>query len=667
MDEYCSKNIRDDLILFKNETLRDIKQTEKLMLEKYGNIEFSIIEKIENFNKQFVKFSQKIKEITSFFDNLKDAQNKVGILMDFKTKSENSIIDLGIKIKSLEKDNNNSFFNISNILKNSVIYPGIIGGLSKFKTFHDVIDYTLSNISQYKQFKDNITKEINNTTNSLDNKIESLRNQIAFHLDKTQALVNNEITSSEEKIQSILKIYDERIQNIRIENTKNDMNIKKEIEELFKNIRGQIEEINENKNDLFLKYNDLIEKSNQNNNDIMDLKEKYNKLSNYIKHINYPFELNIETERDNNKKKRDSFSRDNIKKRRDSISKSLFRILSANNNELAKSKNKRNERNIKEYIKDNKNQDKFRNSINKSNYKIIETYSNNNNDEYKENNKTNFFWKSQSYKRFSLFKKSENIMNNNKINNNNNINNISEPDFSNFSNLYNNNNNNNNIINKKKDIDDSFKEKTISNVSDKSTYVNLFSKNNFMKTNFIKNFSLNLDENEAIFTENNNDTHFKNIFSNNNNVNFNDLKKHKKHKYSSGFPRIITNQGERIIVCSHPVYHRNKFTNNINPNVLLTYKNNHKFILTKKENKESTNDKKNIINRNNQRNNTDNNKICDLKKNNIFITRSNNDLYNNNNFFKSLSNPNKIEKQDKIKYNNKKRNISYKNNITIKK
>ena len=66
MDESLSKNIRDDLILFKNETLRDLKDTEKLLLEKYGNLEFTIIEKIENFNKQFQKFNQKINEISTF-------------------------------------------------------------------------------------------------------------------------------------------------------------------------------------------------------------------------------------------------------------------------------------------------------------------------------------------------------------------------------------------------------------------------------------------------------------------------------------------------------------------------------------------------------------------------------------------------------------------------
>ena len=114
MNENISKNIRDDLILFKNETLRDIKEAEKILIEKYRDIEFTILEKIDSFDKQFIKFSQKMIEITAFIDSLKDVKNNLNILIAHKTKSENSIIDLDIKLKSFIKDSNKSFF---------IIYP----------------------------------------------------------------------------------------------------------------------------------------------------------------------------------------------------------------------------------------------------------------------------------------------------------------------------------------------------------------------------------------------------------------------------------------------------------------------------------------------------------------------------------------------------------------
>ncbi len=158
MEDNLYKNIRDDLILFKNETLRDIKEQEKILIEKYRNLEFTIIEKIENFDNKFLKFTNKMIEISSFIDSLKDVKNSINVLMQYKSKSENSLIDLDIKLKCLDKDCHDSLYNISNILKESVIYPGIIGSTSKFKTFHHFIDFVLNHISNINQFKHRIIK-----------------------------------------------------------------------------------------------------------------------------------------------------------------------------------------------------------------------------------------------------------------------------------------------------------------------------------------------------------------------------------------------------------------------------------------------------------------------------------------------------------------------------
>ena len=122
-----------------------------------------------------MKISQKIEEIISFIDSLKDIKNNVNLLLAYKSKSENSLIDLGIKLKSLDKDFNKSIFSINNILKDSVIYPGIIGGSSKFKTFHDIIDYTLANISYSNSFKDKIIKEVNHNKINSEINIEKLK------------------------------------------------------------------------------------------------------------------------------------------------------------------------------------------------------------------------------------------------------------------------------------------------------------------------------------------------------------------------------------------------------------------------------------------------------------------------------------------------------------
>ena len=653
MNENMSKIIRDDLILFKNETLRDIKETEKILIEKYRDIEFTILEKIDSFDKQFIKFRQKMIEITAFIDSLKDVKNNLNILIAHKTKSENSIIDLDIKLKSFIKDSNKSFFNINNILKDSVIYPGIIGGSSKFKKFHDLIDFTLSNFAQYKIFKEKISKDVNNNRINLDNNIEKLSTQIRVILDKNDSLVTNEIALSEKKILSILKTYEEKLLNIKNENEIHNSNLKNEINQLINYCKEQFSGIKDKKKDLFLKYNDLKEKFIQNNNEINDLKEKNLNLYNIIMKINAHLEdiSNNELEIKNSQ---------NIK--RDSKVKRSFKLLSANNIDLKRNryKNKKTEKRISDFIKGNRNLEYLKTFQNKSNFKSNEIKNN----EYlnKENYKIiNFFGNSQSYKRFSSKKENDKnklltpnkIFENNKINNDIEANNISEPED--YYNSY--------TIKSKKSFNDSFRIKAVNNLKEKSTYVNLNANDNYSKSKQLKKNSLNLEENEPIIIiepKKEDNSKIDNNLQNTININ-NIIETKKNNNFISGFPRIITNNGERIIISPHPVYHRYKFTNNINPNIFSTYMNN--FFIKNKGKKNKFNYKGNInsfsenqYSEENYNNNSDKNKIIYTVNNNI------DDSYNDNNFFKTSPNPKSIEKHNKNEYTyNKRKNNSYKN------
>ena len=74
-----------------------------------------------------------------------------------------------------------------------------------------------------------------------------------------------------------------------------------------------------------------------------------------------------------------------------------------------------------------------------------------------------------------------------------------------------------------------------------------------------------------------------------------------QNKTFNGFPKIITNNGERVIFSSHPVYNSKKFTNYINPNVLaLNYSIQTLFgNKIKKMKKQKTNTFNNLKNDNN--------------------------------------------------------------------
>ena len=138
-----SKNIQKDLLLFKNEILKDLKRHQIKIIEKTEDNERYTTEKIEEFSIKIQKFGEQIMNLSNMIITDKTIREQVEQLIQYKTKNQELVMTQGIKIDHLDKDIFNNVFRIDNILKESVIYPGVIGSISKFKTFHDFIDYVL--------------------------------------------------------------------------------------------------------------------------------------------------------------------------------------------------------------------------------------------------------------------------------------------------------------------------------------------------------------------------------------------------------------------------------------------------------------------------------------------------------------------------------------------
>ena len=647
IDNNLAKSVRDDLLIFKNETLKELKLSEKSLLEKYRNTEFSIDEKIQNFEKQIKQFNDKIVEILAFIDSIKDAKNSIDTLLAYKTKSENSIFDLDLKLKSLDKDCHDSIYNISNILKDSVIYPGIIGSAAKFKNFHDLIDYFLSYIAKSKQFNEKIQKDVNTNRIRQDNNIEKIRASYDDLTSKTKALIVNEIISIEEKNNSFFKLYDEKFQNIRVDNEKYGLAVKN-TEQLLNNFKAQIHDIQNTKNELIVKFNDINEKSKQHNKEITTIKEKYHSLANYIKNMKFVKRDNSQNDIKNDK----NVDRENLL----SILNNNNDEISSSNKELIKIKLKKNESGLKAYISGKININQLQSLQNRNNYKSIESFKKINNNYEQEEIITPIA--SKNLKTTPVFKENDKLIME-KIENKNIKKNIIASEY----------NSSNNTKNSKQFID----LKIHKNLAEKSSDTTL---NSNQKVNRVKplselrNISLNVEGNKIFNIKPKEDKNpkFKNIIDNvkkilensenknNNTINGSNYAFNLKNNnnYPPGFPKIVTNQGERIIISSHPVFHRHKFIKNENQNLQMLNKTIQK--LYSKENK--------AIPQNKQINSyrpISRDKFLDTNKLQIYL-KDNNDKAIKSERTEAKSYNHKNMKTERIKNNNESFDYNLKNN-----
>ena len=405
-------------------------------------------------------------------------------------------------------------------------------------------------------------------------------------------------------------------------------------------------DIENTKNELLVKFNDINEKSKQHNKEITTIKEKYHSLANYIKNMKF-------VKREN--------SQNDIKNDRNTDRENLLSILnnndeiSSSNKELIKIKLKKNESGLKAYISGKININQLQSLQNKNNYKSIESFKKINNNYDQEENITPYT--SKKLKTTPVFKESDKLISE-RIENKSIKRNIIATEY----------NSSNNTKNSKQIID----FKIHKNLAEKSSDTTLNSNQNVNRVkplSQLSNISLNVEGNKIFNIKPKEDKNpkFKNIIDNvkkilensenknNNTINGSNYNFNlKNNNYPPGFPKIVTNQGERIIISSHPVFHRHKFIKNENQNLLMLNKTIQK--LYSKENKTVPQKQQN----NNYRP-ISRDKFLDANKLHIYLKDNNNKtISNERNEAKSYNHKNATT--EKNKNNNKSFDNNLKNN-----
>ena len=272
-------SFKKDILYFKEDILKDIKIIENQIKTKSK-------ENLEKFETKFIEYDQKFEILIEKVSNLsnlistdKIINEKVENLISFKNKFDEYITQNDIKNDLLYKDIHNAIFKYDKMFADSVFYPGIIGNLCKFKNFHEFIDYVLVNIKSLLKYKENNINDLNNYKNNIDNLSKSLQIKIDNIIKSCNEFTVYKIKDNENKFNSNLKLYDEIIYNIRLENNKYSINIKNE----FENMCKEWEKVLNIKTDIFNKFDKEVKYHKDIVNSVYRKFEVYKKEFNLIK------------------------------------------------------------------------------------------------------------------------------------------------------------------------------------------------------------------------------------------------------------------------------------------------------------------------------------------------------------------------------------------------
>ena len=411
--------LKQDILYFKNDVLKDIRKFEEKVNIKLGEHKFKNSEKFEFYNKKLEDLSNKISHINQYISDNKSLIDKISFLEKFKVKTEDNIYALNSKISTIQKESRDSYCKYERLVNENLLFHGAIGNNEKFPNMKFFIDFVLNNIKSLNEFKEEI-RNIN--FNEYKKKINSEIHDLKYHINiNSKDVIGHSLKETNSLLKDFSCKYDKKFddnnQKFELYEKKINEYLNEYQTKLFlleKDLNNKyIEQIKEMENIKTMQkhYNNINEEIKKDIKDINNEKSKIDKNNSYNCSYNNYVQSNLYNRPYNNKNHRNKIIENNdifynklIYNRKKKEKSSFFDSINyqSDDNEKIKENYK-----IKKYIEngntflDNR-QEKILNktNINEINY-ILENF-----------DKNNFikltFSKVPLYSNSKLFKKVEN-------------------------------------------------------------------------------------------------------------------------------------------------------------------------------------------------------------------------------------------------------------------
>ena len=287
-------SINPELIFFKNDMLSDIKQVEAKITKKINKDNDETQKKIIQMENKLESLTQKLFALSNSASENSQMKEKIDSLYSFRTKIEKTIFSHDFKINSITKDLTDAINKFDRLIENNILYQGIIGtNNARFQTFHNFVDYVLTNLSQLNIFKDKtMSLDIKQYKIKLETMVEGLKKQCDDIMINNRNFTIQSIENLEKKLKSDFELYNQKLFNLKIKNSEQCI----ELEKIINNLVKEWEKIHEIKNQIDstcdhtlnnLKKHFIVTENRLNEclKDCDDIKKKFELLLEFMKGV----------------------------------------------------------------------------------------------------------------------------------------------------------------------------------------------------------------------------------------------------------------------------------------------------------------------------------------------------------------------------------------------
>ena len=289
-----NNSIQKDIIYFKEDVLKDMRRIDaKLKLKMDSNTEI-LEQKLKAYDTKLDSMTQKIAELSKMISTDNAIHEKVDQLSAYRATVESTLITHEVKQNMISKELKDAIFKYDKVIIDNLLYPGVIGNSCKFKNFKEFIDYLLKQDSLFITFRDKQILDLR----QYKVKLESLSKQIQAQLDainlSTSQYTNRAVSDCEERIKNTFKIYDDRLEDMRVENVKYAVQLKNQSQ----NLASEWIKVMNIKNDIYAKFESEVQEMKNSNFGVLKsfdgykkefklIKNRFTQLSEFIKDVRF--------------------------------------------------------------------------------------------------------------------------------------------------------------------------------------------------------------------------------------------------------------------------------------------------------------------------------------------------------------------------------------------
>ena len=280
----------NNLSNFEEQILNYINKIETKIIDKINTKNSEINKSLNNFETKIdglVKNNELVKEILL---NHKIYKNKLTEFESFKNKADDMLISHEIRMQNNISDIDFLKVKYEKIITENLLVPGYIGPSCQFKNLADFLSNTMVELNKIKKDKDDRKKDVKELKSKYDNIIKSMISLNDGSIERCKDYTNNIQKDIINSVENKLKVYENKIFEIKTEVYKyNSINEQKiiEINQKVLDLKKELNEILNSKIDE-IKNNHLLlnEKIDINIKNIENNSKEIKIINNNINDIN---------------------------------------------------------------------------------------------------------------------------------------------------------------------------------------------------------------------------------------------------------------------------------------------------------------------------------------------------------------------------------------------